>query len=278
MSHLPDPLRAVLRTLLLVLQTLVLVPLFLVVRPFGARPAVAVARLWFRGFLAVAGVRVSVSGTPGGGRPILYVPNHVSYLDIAILGARLRAFFTAKSEVVSWPLFGAIGRLGRTIFLRRRRMEARRQRDLLARRLGDGDDVVLFAEGTSSDGMSVLPFKTSLLGVAEPGITARPIHIQPVSLVYLHMRDGTPLAAAGMDRYAWYGDATLLPHLWRVLRLPGCAVEVRFHEPVGSEYVRCRKALGREVRAVLAEAIEGAHRRLTAQPPAAVPLELARSA
>jgi lyso-ornithine lipid O-acyltransferase len=277
MSHLPDPLRAVLRTLLLVLQTLVLVPLFLVVRPFGARPAVAVARLWFRGFLVVAGVRVDIAGDPGGERPTLYVPNHVSYLDVVILGARVSACFTAKSEVASWPLFGAIGKLGRTIFLRRRRMEARRQRDLLARHLDAGDDVVLFAEGTSSDGMSVLPFKTSLLGVAEPGITPRPIRIQPVSLVYLQLSDGTPLAAVGMDRYAWYGDATLLPHLWRVLRLPGCVVELRFHPPVPSETVGCRKALAREVRAVLVDEIERAHGRLA---PAArqSPLELARSA
>ena len=103
------------------------------------------------------GVRVSVLGAPirGGG---LMTANHTGWLDIPILSAVAPVSFVAKMEVAQWPFFGTLARLQRTIFIRRERGKALEDRDTIRKRLLEGDALVLFPEGTSSDGNRVLPF------------------------------------------------------------------------------------------------------------------------
>lgn len=174
-----------------------------------------------QGVLLLLGVHLEVRGRPTAVEPALFVPNHVSYLDIPILGALCDAAFIAKAEIADWPFFGWLARKSGTLFVRRHWREAKRQRDALAARLARTESFVLFAEGTSSPGLDVLPLKTSLLSVAEPNVVDRPIAVQPVVLAYRRLRRGPPIDAHNAELYAWCGDATLLPHLWRVLQLPG---------------------------------------------------------
>lgn len=243
--------RAILRGMAFLAVTLCLLPIFVAAGAVATAPRNAVRRLWCRFCQRLLGLELRYRGEPVGVCATLFVANHVSYLDIVLLGARTEATFVAKAEVERWPLFGAIGRAAGTFFIRRRRQDALVQRNTLAARLRAGESFILFAEGTSTDGLDVLPLKTSLLSVAEPWILDRPIAVQPVTLAYRRLRDGTPIDARNCHRYAWFGEAALLPHLWAVLGDEGCVVDVVFGEPTLSWAVSSRKLLGRELRAAL---------------------------
>ena len=240
-----SPLRAAWRGAAFLTLTLLLVPVYGLASLLArGRP---VALLWCRATCAILGIRLRVAGAPFAACPTLYVANHVSYLDIPVLGALLDATFVAKAEVAAWPLFGLLGRLSGTFFVRRRRLDALVQRNALAARLRAGESFVLFAEGTSTDGRDVLPFRTSLLSVCEPWVLDRPVAVQPVTLAYRRLGDGTPVDARNGGLYAWYGDATFLPHLLGVLAGPGIEIAVHLGEPVLSWAVTGRKRLGRDL-------------------------------
>jgi lyso-ornithine lipid O-acyltransferase len=231
------------RALALILWTgALLLPALLLWRLRRQLPA-SLSRLWCRGCCAITGLDVKRIGRPAGAAPTLFVANHVSYLDIIALGSVLDAAFLAKSEVAGWPLIGLLGRLGRTVFVQRRASQSARQCDALAARLGAGESLILFAEGTSTDGTRVRPFKTALFGVLDrPGLAAK-VAIQPVTIAYTRFRGGLAIEHALRPCYAWYGDMALAPHLWSALGLPGAEVELRFHEPVPGQAFASRKAL-----------------------------------
>src|SRR5207302_11189130 len=116
-----------------------------------------------------------------------FAVNHISYLDITVLGSLLAVSFIAKREVAGWPLFGWLARLQRSVFIDRQVRTTREQRDTIATRLAAKEALVLFAEGTSSDGHRVLPFKSALFSVADPGAEERAnrsLSVQPVSIAY----------------------------------------------------------------------------------------------
>ncbi len=256
----PRRARAVARGAAFLLLTAFLVPFALLALladwPAGTR---RVRWLWSRGTAALLGVRVSVAG---GGRPFadcptLFVANHVSYVDILALGAALGGggTFVAKSEIAGWAVFGTLARLTGTFFVRRHWRQALIQRNALAARMRAGESFVLFAEGTSTDGLGVRRFKTSLLSVAEPWVLDCPVAVQAVTLAYVRLADGTPIGPGNCDLYAWHGDAAFLPHLLGVLRADGVEVRVALHEPVLSWSVQSRKALGRQLHGQVAEAL-----------------------
>jgi 1-acyl-sn-glycerol-3-phosphate acyltransferase len=185
------------------------------------------------------GIRLVYRGERSAHQPTLFVANHTSYLDIEIFGAAIEGSFVAKAEVAHWPIFGALAKLQRTIFVQRAdRAGAARQRDEISRRLDDGDNLILFPEGTSGDGVHLLPFKSTLFAAAED----RRVIVQPVSVVYL-LLDGIPLGRFYRPFFAWYGDMTMPPHLWRMLGLGRLTVVVRFHEPVRLKDFGSRKQL-----------------------------------
>lgn len=245
-------LRALARATAFVALNLTLVPIYLVAIGFGARPRRWLAALWCRATCAILGVTLRVHGTPFSLCPTLFVANHVSYIDVPVLGALLDARFIAKAEVAGWPLFGQLGQLAQTLFVRRRRSQALVQRNALARAMRAGHSFVLFAEGTSTNGLGILPFKTSLLSVAEPGVVDQPIAIQGVTLAYAAWRNGTPIDQDNCGLYAWFGDTDLLPHLWRVLKAPGVVIAVGIASPMLSWAVNCRKQLGAELQRTIA--------------------------
>jgi 1-acyl-sn-glycerol-3-phosphate acyltransferase len=215
-------------------------------------------RTWHRGCCTIFGLEIRIHGEPSLAGGTLYVANHVSYLDISVLGAVLNVPFVAKSEIAGWPVFGLIGRLGETLFIDRRTGQARGQRDALAARLAAGERLILFAEGTSSSGDRVLPFKSALFAALVPGDAARAIQMQPLTIAYPRFRGGLGIGHGMRPLYAWYGDMTLLPHIWSALGLPGAEVELRFHPPVAASDFSSRKALARHAEQEVANGLAAA--------------------
>ena len=188
------------------------------------------------------GIRIQVLGHPEKGA--LLAANHTGWLDIVIFSAVMPLSFIAKSEVATWPFFGTLARLQRTVFVARtRRSETGAARDIIRDRLLAGDTLVLFPEGTSGDGNGVLPFKSALLGAAEADLEGRHVRVQPVSTAYTGVH-GIPMGRENRPLFAWYGDMELVPHLWEALKAGPLDVVVEFHPPLSLDTMD-RKALAR---------------------------------
>ncbi len=238
-----------------------LLPIGILLYPFGRGAVRVPARLWFRGVARLCNLRISVSGRPVDGKGTLFVGNHVSYLDIPVLGILMNGAFVAKDDVAGWPLFGFCAKVYRTVFVKRDAREALRQRTEITALLRAGTSLILFPEGTSSDGKQVLPFKTALFGVAGDAAADHLPRVQPFSIAYTRYADGRPLDRGLQALYAWYGDMTLLPHLVSVFGLKGAMVEVTFHDPVTAADFADRKGLARHCRDRVAHGVARAHKR-----------------
>jgi 1-acyl-sn-glycerol-3-phosphate acyltransferase len=167
----------------------------------------------------------------------LLVCNHVSYLDILVLGAITPCVFVSKCEVKRWPVFGWFASLAGTLFLRRdKRSDVARMAPEMCRLLDDGLLVTLFPEGTTSDGRDVLPFKSSLL---EPA-TRHPCRISAGFIEYA-LSDGDVA-----QEVCYWKDMTLLPHLLNLFGKSGVAARLCFAE--FREARLDRKQLARQLR------------------------------
>ena len=192
----------------------------------------------------ILGFHVRMIGAPTTRRPAMFASNHVSYADITILGALVAGSFIAKTEIARWPFFGWLAKLQRTVFVDRRTRSTAFQRDLITARLNAGEALILFPEGTSSDGNRVLPFKSALFSAAEAMEAITPIVIQPVSIAYTRL-DGIPLGRLLRPYFAWYGTTELAPHLWNMIGLGSLEVVVEFHPLTLFSDCGSRKALAR---------------------------------
>jgi 1-acyl-sn-glycerol-3-phosphate acyltransferase len=246
--------------------TLALLPLQLIGLLFDLRLQRSIPHLYHRILCALIGVRIREVGTRSTASPALILSNHVSWLDISVISALSPVVFVAKSEVARWPVFGWLAKLQRTVFIDR---QARHQtgaatREIAGRLLG-GDAVVLFAEGTSSDGTRVLPFRSALVGAVHHALGSSTHHaniiVQPMSVAYVGF-GGVPIGRALRERVAWYGDADLMPHLARVLASGAVDVTVSWGEAVAYDMRADRKAIAREaeksVRRMTAAALRAA--------------------
>ncbi|KQP31848.1 acyl-phosphate glycerol 3-phosphate acyltransferase [Methylobacterium sp. Leaf104] len=209
---------ALCRLALCALAFLVIVGPHLLSLRFGrGRIAAWMPVLFHRVFVALFGLRVTQSGTPPeAGEPALVLSNHVSWLDIIVLGSLRPLSFVAKSEIAGWPVVGTLARLQRTVFIdRARRADTANVNATVAQRLARGDLIVLFAEGTTGDGTRLLPFRSSLVGAARAAVAGEGptrIRLQPLAITYPR-RNGLPLVRAERPEVAWYGDMDLAPHL-----------------------------------------------------------------
>jgi lyso-ornithine lipid O-acyltransferase len=208
----------------------------------------------------LVGVRVRVVGARMQQHPLLIVSNHCSWLDISVITSAFPAVFVAKQEIASWPIFGMLAKLQRSVFVdRTRRHSTHTVNAEIAARLAEGDPVVLFGEGTSSDGNRVLAFRSALIGscrdaLAEAEHTGR-VWIQPLSVAYTGVL-GLPLGRRYRPLVAWYGDMDLLPHLSSLIRRGAVDVTLSWGEPVAFDETSDRKAI--------AKTLEQTVRRLTA--------------
>ncbi len=211
------------------------------------RGKVVFARFYWAMIARLMGLRVQVIGHPAvGGRPVVFASNHSSWLDVLALGSTLNACFIAKDEVGQWPGIRTVARLGRTVFVSRRAADTRGERDEMRERLAAGDNLILFPEGTSSDGCRVLPFRSAFFSIAEEhGDGMRPL-IQPVSVVYDRL-DGLPMGRARRAVCAWYGDMELGRHFWQLARFRSLRATVLLHPPLDPADFASRKALAQAV-------------------------------
>lgn len=213
-----------------------------------------VARWWSVALLRLLGLRRRVLGRPLGGPGVL-VANHATWADILALRAVRRINFVAKAEVRAWPGVGWIAEVCETVFIERRRMASREQAARMRERLAKGETLCIFAEGTSSDGLRVLPFKSALLSaVVDLGHEHR-LAVQPVTVNWI--------APAHLPEafYGWWGTMGFEAHIWQVAcRSTGGLVEVVFHEPVAAVAATDRKALTRHCEAAVRSAKRGASR------------------
>jgi len=217
-----------------------------IARLFRLNSSQKIPRLLNRILLRIIGVRVNVHGKFSTAFPLLLISNHVSWVDILVMGSLKEVCFIAKSEINSWPVINRLARLQGTVFIdRANRRDTANQADTIANRLLHGDVLVLFAEGTTSEGNKILPFNSSLLGAAQYAIKQSHIDlvmVQPVAITYTRLH-GIPLGRRYQPLAAWPGDVGLLPHLLNLLRHSAFDVDVVLGEPLEFSSTTNRKAL-----------------------------------
>ena len=223
--------------------TLVLVPIYLAAMTLRIQPVIRWMPVAYHRFCCIIlGIRVRVHGKRSDVIPTLFVCNHVSYLDILVLGGLIPGSFVAKAEVATWPFFSTLAKAQRTIFVERRSSKTSTSRDEMLKRLNTGDNLMLFPEGTSSDGTRVLPFRSALFAVAQLRRGDKPITVQPVAISYTRL-DGIPLGRYWRPLFAWFGDLDLVPHLWQMVCLGETEAVVTFFPTVDIDRLGDRKKL-----------------------------------
>jgi 1-acyl-sn-glycerol-3-phosphate acyltransferase len=192
---------------------------------------------------------------------LLLVANHVSWKDILVLGSVADVVFIAKSEVRTWPVLGWLARLQRSVFVEREvRRKTGDQISEVSSRLLAREVVVLFAEGTTSDGNRVMPFNSSLFGAASAALPFAPggvVHIQPVSIAYTGIH-GMPMGRYHRPVAGWPGDVALGPHMLRVIRDGALDVEVVFNDAIPFDAATDRKKTARLVEARVRDGLNAA--------------------
>lgn len=228
-----------------VLATLIL---RLIERPLHGlhRPWTPFITQWVcRAAFVIMGIRHETKGVRMS-EPGAVVSNHASWLDIFSLNARKRIYFVSKSEVANWPGIGLLAKLTGTVFIRRDRKDAKAQQEVFEERLLAGHKLLFFPEGTSTDGIRVLPFKSTLFQAFFSEELRHKLYIQPVTVVYT--------APRGEDQrfYGWWGDMEFGPHLLHTLaaRRHG-SVKVIYHDPVKVDDFGNRKVLAAHVETIV---------------------------
>ncbi|MGD0531636.1 MAG: lysophospholipid acyltransferase family protein [Methyloceanibacter sp.] len=244
--------------------TFPLMPLQLLLLWTGSRHARTFPHWYHRQVCKLVGIRLHIDGSVARERGVLLISNHVSWLDIMVLSAVAPVSFVAKQEVASWPFVSWLAKLQRSVFIdRTRRTEVTDKANEILERLEAGDHIVLFAEGTSSDGNGVVPFKTPLFAAAKPTqarAAGGDICAQTLALTYTKLH-GIALCRRGRPVVAWYGDMNLASHAWRLLGLGPLDAFIRIGPPVPLDDFADRKALARyaeaKVRKDVAELLRG---------------------
>lgn len=185
--------------------------------------------------LILFGVRMKVEGELPKDRPLLIVANHISWLDIVVLGSVAPLSFIAKYEMASWPLFGLLAKLQRTVFVKREeRRKSGDQANEIAERMTAQEVMVLFPEATTSDANALLPFKTTLFEAAKMALAKSPVEtaiVQPVAVSYTHLH-GLPIGRACRPHVAWPGEIGLGENLLPLVKTGALDVVLRIGEPV----------------------------------------------
>ena len=226
-----------------------LVPAELIWRRIGRRRGTRLPRLFHKALTRSLGIRVRIHGRPLRGG-VMYVSNHISWADIPVLGGVVDAAFVAKSEVEGFALVGWLASLARTVYIdRERRLTSGDQRNAIAARLEAGQNVILFPEGTTGDGVAILPFKSALFAAVGDAT------VQPVTVAYTRL-NGMPITRERLPDIAWVGDAELWPHAVAFTALGRVRAELIFHDPVGVADFADRKALSRHCHDVIAAGYE----------------------
>ena len=235
--------RRLIRLVFICFWLLIILVFLIILRPFNLSLYKNIPRLFHIGFLKILNVKVNLVGKIHQEKPGLLISNHASWIDISILSSLTNISFIAKSEVSKWPLFGFLAKLQDTIFIERRAIKAVKQKNEINEALHKGKRLVLFPEGTSSDGNRVLKFKSSLFSVVENKTDKSENYLmQAVTICYKGI-NGLPMSRSERPLISWWGDMDLMNHLWNILKLNSVDILVIAHEPI--QEVSDRKSLSK---------------------------------
>ena len=227
------------KLLLLVLLSLPMIGLSIVLYKTMCFSTNRLSVLFYRMILWLLSIKVTYEGDfIKANKCNFFVSNHVSYLDIPILGSNIPLRFIAKSEVETWALFGFLAKLAQTIFIKRLRTESKKQKNRLYEALLKGDKIIGFPEGTTSDGNRVLTFKSSFFSALEN----KNFLIQPIVVVYSHVNN-IPINRWLRPVIAWYGDMELIPHLMVCASFSSIKVSVIYLNPINTNSFENRKEI-----------------------------------
>jgi lyso-ornithine lipid O-acyltransferase len=220
---------------------------------------------WYhRKVCRILGVHLTIDGAVVRDRPVLVVCNHISWLDIPVLSAVAPVSFVAKKDVSGWPFVSTLARLQRSVYVDRDRPNTVGETaSAMLERLAAGDAIVLFPEGTSTDGNRVLAFKSSLFAAVKPTAGQRPdlanAVVQTLSLVYTK-RNGLPLTWDERRALGYYGDMTLGDNAFEVLGGGPLHASISISPPIALSDFTDRKDLSRRAEASVRAAFVSALR------------------
>ncbi len=209
---------------------------------------------------AIIDVSIITDGEIAKERPLLVVSNHISYLDIMILGAKTPVHFTPKSEMAKWPVISTICRLLDCVFIERSTDKIKESRQKIQDALAKGKILSLFPEGTTGDGRHLLPFKSSLFSIAEDKINTeeggQELFIQPAIINYTAI-GALPIDSTQWPDIAWYGDMILAPHVWKLLQLGRINAKITFLPAVTLSQFGGRKELAQYCHDAVEQVLQG---------------------
>lgn len=219
--------RQIFRLLLLILWTLFMIVVFLLSKLIPKFDEQYVPRFYHTGVCWITGLTVDFKGEMTQHIPTLFVSNHVSYIDIFALGQKIKGSFVAKLDIASWPIFGVLAKLQDTLFIERSANRAKYQLKQFQQHLESHRNLILFPEGTSTNGAEVKTFKSSLFAAADdPNVL-----IQPVTVVYTQY-DHKGMTQTRRDNFAWYAEMPFGAHFLNLLKLKRFKAVIEFHEPI----------------------------------------------
>ena len=232
-----------LRLIIFLLLTLALLPFQFIIVFFIKNYAYIIPYFYHKICLRIFGIKIKTFGKVSINFPILLISNHASYLDIIILGSLFKTSFIAKKEISKWPLLGILAKLQNTIFIDRRVSSLKNQENKIIKHLNEKKNLVIFPEGTSSDGNRVLPFKSSLFNIFEKNLNSK-ILVQTITIVYKKI-NGIPMNRIERKNITWHSNMDLIPNIFNVLKKLSIEVEVIFNDEFlpSKEYDRKKLAL-----------------------------------
>lgn len=232
-----------LRLIIFLLLTLALLPFQFIIVFFIKNYAYIIPYFYHKICLRIFGIKIKTFGKVSINFPILIISNHASYLDIIILGSIFKTSFIAKKEISKWPLLGILAKLQNTIFIDRRVSSLKNQENQIIKHLNEKKNLVIFPEGTSSDGNRVLPFKSSLFNIFEKNLNSK-ILVQTITIVYKKI-NGIPMNRIERKNITWHSNMDLIPNIFNVLKKLSIEVEVIFNDEFlpSKEYDRKKLAL-----------------------------------
>ena len=217
-----------LRLIIFLLLTLALIPFQFFIIFFVKKHTYVIPYFYHKICRRIFGIKIKTVGKVSVNFPILLISNHASYLDIIILGSLFKTSFVAKREVEKWPLFGILAKLQNTIFIDRKISSLKIQETKIIKHLNKKKNLVIFPEGTSSDGNEVLPFKSSLFNIFEENLDSK-IFVQTITIVYKKI-NGIYLNRTDRKDITWHSNMDFIPNIFNVLKKFSIEVEVIFNE------------------------------------------------
>ena len=245
-------------TAFLLLSLGIIIPQKLVMLFSKGRISHIIPELWHKGVCAIFGLKKEIIGTPNTASQTMFMSNHTSYLDIPILGDTVKhTSFLAKKDVQSWPGFGFLADLQRTAYIERKSSAIKRESDKIKKRIDQNKNLILFPEGTSTDGIKVRDFKSSLFALALSG-TNPDLRIQPVT-IQLETTNSKPLKTLEERRlYTWpLEDEIEMPaHLWRFAKTKGATIRIVFHNHINPADYENRKTLAKACHEIVSKGLQ----------------------